>query len=371
MKRFIVRQFFTIQLPSGFMSDMSDLRHDPINDQWIAIADNRRERPMEFVPMEQMRQQIICPFCRGNEDETPAALAAYRADGSMLGENADPADWTVRVIPNKYPSFSTQRPIEPPRNSAPVAADLSEPCPTALSGIQELIIPSARHITTLSELEDNELRCAFRVGQDRIELAASLPSIKHAMWFMNCRHDAGASLGHIHMQLIGSPVVGGLLTGRVQRNLDHVAENGCTLIESLMNQESKQGDRVVQMTENFCIFCPFASRFAYQVFIVPRDPQVDFLSCTAELRDELAFHCRILVSRLETLLDNPGYNMLLHIEPFDLNRQVDSGRSSTKNWYLEIFPRITRPAGFEWGADIWVNPVAPEIAARQLNAAYA
>lgn len=369
MKRFIERLSFITQ---WFSKVMSDLRHDPINDRWVAIASNRRERPMEFVPMDQVRQQIICPFCKGNEDETPGALATYRSDGSQLTEKDDPTSWTVRVVPNKYPSFSTSSLSQSASDSTRRSGEPGTEPERSLRGGQELIVPSSRHITTLSELNDDELRCAFRVSQDRIGEAKSCPDVKHAMWFMNCRHDAGASLGHIHMQLIGSPVVGGQLSGRVMRNEQHFAEHGCSMMKSLMQSEMEQEVRLVQVTENFSIFCPFASRFAYQVFIVPRTDQGDFLTCSDEVRDELAFHCRNLVTRLETMLDNPGYNMLLHLEPFELPGRESAGREragggSSGHWYLEIFPRITRPAGFEWGTDIWVNPVAPEIAARQLS----
>lgn len=80
---------------------MSDLRLDPINQQWVTIARNRRDRPME-----RFRQQMICPFSKGSEEETPSAVAAYRSDGSNLLLGDDLSNWSTRVIPNGYPSFS-------------------------------------------------------------------------------------------------------------------------------------------------------------------------------------------------------------------------------------------------------------------------
>ena len=84
---------------------MSDLRFDPVTGQWVAIARNRLERPSEYVPIEQVRQQLICPFCRGNEDETPSTLIALHESGKLLNADDDPSSWTVRVVPNKYPCF--------------------------------------------------------------------------------------------------------------------------------------------------------------------------------------------------------------------------------------------------------------------------
>ena len=337
---------------------MSDLRHDPINDQWVSIARNRRDRPMEFVPMEQLRQQLICPFCKGNEEETPPPLAAYQADGTLLTPNDDPSSWTVRVIPNRYPSFSSYS--QETRDEPDIGTHDHGPFQSNRShGIQELVIPSSRHITTLSELTDVELKLSFRAYQDRVNHARSLSYVKHAMLFMNCRLAAGASLGHIHTQLLGTPVVSSQLESRVERNNVHFQRYGQSLISSLVNWEIDQQARIVEVTENFCIVCPFASRFAFQVWVIPRANKFDFVTCSDLVRDELAMHCRNIVSRFETVLDHPAYNLLLHTDPF--------GMSHNGHSYFELFPRLTRAAGFEWGTDIWVNPVAPESAARRLR----
>jgi UDPglucose--hexose-1-phosphate uridylyltransferase len=348
---------------------MSNLRHDPVNDQWVAIAKNRQERPMEFIPLEQTRQQMICPFCKGNEDETPKTIVAYRGDGTTLTDADDPTSWTVRVVPNKYPSFANENGWQPsvvlpssvPNPGVP-PQDIDRPWEfrtTESIGVQELIIPSPRHITTISELRRDELLLSFRAYRDRLRKLSQLDYIKHAMLFMNCRLAAGASLGHIHTQLIGSPVVSGHLGRRVERNSKHFAQHGCSLIDSVARWEMNEEVRVVNHTENFVVVCPFASRFAFQVWIIPLRQRTDFLSCPAEMRDELAEHCQALIQTMESALDSPAYNLLLHLDPF--------AAAQPGQWYLEIFPRLTRAAGFEWGTDIWVNPVPPSVAARQLR----
>ena len=337
---------------------MSDLRLDPINQQWVAIARNRRDRPMEFVPMEQLRQQMICPFCKGNEEETPSALAAYRADGSILLNNEDLSNWSARVIPNRYPSFSfcaTEDRDQPDlgnQSYGPFEFNHSQ-------GIQELIIPSSRHVSSLSELSDRELQLSFRACRDRLEHAKSLEYIKHAMLFMNCRLAAGASLGHIHYQLLGTPVISESVTSRTHRAEAYWNENGRSMMVDLANWEIAEGARIVDSTDNFCIVCPFASRFPFQVWIIPRNEKFNFVSCDEAVRNELASHCRNIVTKYEATLDTPAYNLLFHANPFGaVNGQMN---------YFELFPRLTIAAGFELGTDIWVNPVTPESAARRLR----
>ncbi len=330
---------------------MSDLRHDPINGQWVAIAKNRIQRPMEFVPMEQRRQQLLCPFCKGNEEQTPAAIALYDLDGLLEG---DTKSWNARVVPNKYPSFSKNGTVDQPRWSEPPGI-----CNTSDGyGTQELIIPSPRHVTSLSELTDTEVSLVFQVAQERIRFLKSVDDVRHAMLFMNCRFAAGASLSHIHFQLIGSPVVSGHLQSRVERDQAHRQQHGCSLIESLMNWEIEQSQRVVKLTDTFCVVCPFASRCPFQVRIIPRNTGLCFLDLQSDAIAELGLHCKTVVQNLESHLQEPAYNLLLHLDPFD---------TAQGNWFVELMPRLTKGAGFELGTDIWVNPVPPEAAAEQLK----
>jgi UDPglucose--hexose-1-phosphate uridylyltransferase len=329
---------------------MSDLRYDPVSDHWVTIARNRLDRPQEFIPLEQVRQQLICPFCRGNEDQTPAGIAAYLNDGRPLDDSHDPASWVVRVIPNKFPSYAEIA------HGQTVAGPFGS---SSDNGQQLLIIPTHRHLTSISELNEEELHVSLMACQQQISSMKSDAAIRHAMLFMNCRSSAGASLGHIHYQLIGSPVVSGYLAGRVQRNLQSVQRHGQTLMKRILDWEISQKVRIVKLTENYCIVCPFASRFPFQVWIVPMDPQGGFAGCSPAKRNELSQLCRSMVEQLETLLDQTAYNLLLHHAPFH--------DSDYDHWYIELFPRLTTSAGFEWGTDIWVNPVSPEAAARRLQ----
>ena len=125
-----------------------------------------------------------------------------------------------------------------------------------------------------------------------------------------------------------------------------------------MAWELDQGVRVVQETEHFVMLCPFASRYACQVWIVPRCNESRFVQNSEQTNTELATLCRSYVERLEKLLDQPAYNLLVNSTPTSQPHDF---------WFVEIFPRTTRAAGFELGTDVWVNPVSPETAAKRLK----
>ena len=345
---------------------MSDLRHDPIDDIWVTMAGNRRSRPMEFVTLAQRCQAMICPFCGGNEAEAAAPIVVFGEDGQVLEMNSSIADqsteiWSSRAIANKYPSFSIDRQGESSPSLAP-SSDHDWPAPVQVNqspGLQELIIPTPRHCDSISGLNDNELEVAFLAIQHRLNAIRTEAEIAHAMLFLNCRAEAGASLGHVHWQLIGTPVVSSQLQRRAAREQDHQSEFGRSLIGSLVDWELKQQTRIVCETENFVVYCPFASRFPFQIHITPRDPSLSLFDCPADIRNELAWHCRDAVKRLETLLEDAAYNILLQLPPME--------RVDQDPWYMQIFPRISKPAGFELGSDIWINPVTPEAASQALR----
>lgn len=329
---------------------MSDLRFDPIFQQWVAIAEIRRERPLEFLPVDQIRKQIICPFCRGNEDETPLPLAAWDRSGRPL-ELPALGRWSTRVIPNKYPTY------EPGRRGGLVHSPVYPTCQEM--GLQELILPTPRHVCSLSQLEPDELAVALRGAQARMKVWRQEGQVQHAMFFKNCRHEAGASIEHTHFQLLGSPRISPFLAGRAERFAAAQRAGGGTLFTQLLEFEVDAGTRMVAETKDWIAFCPFASRLPFQTWWVPRQQPPAFESAGEELLRGLVDFSRRLVSRLELLLGEPAYNWMLHQLPFQASGQ--------DHWFVEIVPRISKIAGYELGTDIWVNSVAPETAAKRLR----
>ena len=352
---------------------MSDLRFDPISGHWTVVADNRNDRPIEFLQVESVRKSLICPFCGGNEQETPRTETMYASDGSSMESNPDEQGnendrWSTRVVRNKYASLglrSVPADTRLEKDNEALIDGGSGKFPhgpyfrSVLPGPQELIIPSRRHVSSISALYDDELKVLFLAAQDRQRLLRDSSNVKHGMLFMNCRSQAGATLQHIHLQLMGAPVVSDYLKNRVQRNRVHLDSNNETIMSALLRWEIEQKTRIVYQAKYFTVVCPYASRLPFQTWIIPNESGTSFLDIDEETRDELAFMTRDVVRRLEGALDSPSYNLLLHVAPF--------AQAAGEHWYLEILPRTTRAAGFEWGTDVWVNPIAPEMAAKQLR----
>jgi len=337
---------------------MSDLRFDPVSGHWVSIATNRNDRPFEYVPVDQVVKRPLCPFCAGNESnesETPLQILAYDAAGSLVSKESDL--WSVRVVANKYPSFSVVSANGKASEESPVGDSAYGHGNS--HGVQELIIPTPRHVVSLGELSETESRLSIRAAQSRITTVRDADQMKHAMLFTNCRSAAGASLEHIHTQLIASPIQSIALTSRCERNQEHLSKKGTSLLESIARWEIEKQERVIEQSEHFSVLCPYASRFPFQTWIVPKVSETTFENTPEAVADELGNLIRRHIQRLETILVEPAYNVLFHMPPFD--------SAENNPWFVEILPRLTTPAGYELGTDIWINPVAPETASRRFR----
>ena len=329
---------------------MSDLRFDPVFNQWIAVSEIRRERPLEFLPLDQVRKQMICPFCKGNEDETPAPLLVLDSWANEIAADQS-AQWSSRVIPNKYPTYESSK-RQSILETGPFSANTD-------IGTQELIIPTPRHVCSLSELEIDEFVVALIATQIRMRALRETDSVRHAMFFKNCRHEAGSSIEHTHFQLMGSPIVSPFLQHRAERFAAHHQSTGKSLMQSVSEFEIQQKTRVISQSENFIVICPFASRLPFQVWIVPRTPKIRFDVSERIASEQIATLSHQLISKIESLLGLAAYNWMLHQLPFE--------SEAFDHWFIEIVPRLSKTAGYEMGTDIWVNSVAPETAAKRLR----
>jgi UDPglucose--hexose-1-phosphate uridylyltransferase len=328
---------------------MSDLRYDPVFDLWTAIAEIRRDRPLDFLPNAQSFEQLICPFCSGNEDETPPASLLLDQQGHSLDLQTT-AGWSSRVIPNKYPTYIA--------NNHPALEEVGPFLRSSMAGDQELVIPSPRHVISLAELTAEEFLAGLIASQHRIASKREVSAVQHAMLFGNCRYEAGASVAHVHFQLISSPIIPSSLQARARR-FQESQRSGAHLLEQIVAFELEQQVRVVGETDDFVMVCPFASRFSFQVWIIPRHRPKPFWEASRESLGQIGELSQRYIQRIEELLAKPAYNWMLHQLPFQ--------SAADDYWFVEIVPRVAKTAGYEMGTDIWINPVAPETASRRLK----
>jgi UDPglucose--hexose-1-phosphate uridylyltransferase len=328
---------------------MPELRKDPIVDRWVIIAKNRAQRPQEIDSAQDVRRREPCPFCAGNEAATPPEVLAFRDPGSA----ADSADWRVRVVPNKFPALELDGGLDSDGRGMYVSLQGF--------GAHEVIVESPEHLLSTSDLPHENLCDVLLAYRDRLINLKQDRRLLYAMIFKNTRSAAGASIEHTHSQLIAMPIVPIAVQEEISGSLAFEGASGRCIFCELMRQELAGEKRIVLETPGFVAFCPFASRFPFETWIVPKTHHSHFESIPRGGIDALAAILKQVIGRIEAALDRPAYNYMIHTAPFDT---YDVGHY---HWHIEIAPRLTKIAGFEWGTGFYINPAPPEEAAAFLR----
>lgn len=324
---------------------MPELRKDPIVGRWVIITPDRAKRPEDFTQEIKTSQGVFCPFCEGSEDSTPSEILAYREPGS----EPNGVRWRTRVVPNKFPALQVEGDLD---KRADGIYDVMNGI-----GAHEVIIECPHHETNMSRLPVDNVREVLWVYRDRLVDLKKDPRLVHGLIFKNKGAPAGASLEHTHSQLIVTPVVPIWVWEEMTGALEFYNFRGRCIYCDMIQQELATGSRIALDTPNFVVFCPFASRFPFEVWILPKRHSSQFENIQRQGIDELGMVIKTTLSKLEAALDDPPYNYVIHTAPFD------SGELPHYHWHMELLPRLTRVAGFEWGSGFYINPVLPEEAA--------
>ncbi len=328
---------------------MSDLRKDPILDHWVIVAADRSQRPGAPIESPPFEPGLPCPFCEGNEDETPHEVLAFReASGEV-----DRPHWRVRVVPNKFPAmepFGAARPLDEGMYRRLDAY-----------GAHEVVIESPRHLLSTSDLSTAELAEVFLAYQMRLAHWKRDPRMAYGQVFKNVGQAAGASMEHAHSQLLVIPRVPSVIAAEMTAALNYFRQHGCCPFCEMVRQELEAGERMIEETAHHLAFAPFAARLPFETWILPRRHAGHYEDTPREQLEDLAGVVRSVILRLEAVVGRCAYNYVLHTTPFDTTAPPHY------HWHIEVVPILARTAGFELGTGWYINLVPPEEAASKMR----
>lgn len=332
---------------------MPDLRRDPIVGRWVIISTDRSGRPHDFVPLLPAKplSSVLCPFCPGQERLTPKEIMAYRPQPV---EPNSPG-WTVRVVPNKFPALQVEGDIG--REGVGLYDRMNG------VGAHEVIIESPGHKDSLADLPAKKIEDVLWTYRDRIiDLKKDL-RLRYILIFKNHGPSAGATLEHSHSQLIALPIVPTSVLEEIDGCRTHFEQKERCIYCDILRQDLSGGDRVVAENQEFVCVTPYAPRFPFEMWILPKrhagyfeESQKSQFECLAPMLSEC-------LRRMDKVLARPAYNFMLHSSP------LHERTGDFYHWHLEIIPKLTQVAGFEWGTGFYINPVSPEESAKSLREA--
>jgi UDPglucose--hexose-1-phosphate uridylyltransferase len=327
---------------------MPELRKDPVVERWVIIANERSKRPNAIAPTIKSNSDAPCPFCAGHEAETPPEVLAYR-DGSI---GANSPGWSVRVVPNKYPALASVSDI-------PGSGDSLYHAMGGL-GAHEVIIESPTHCLSMAELSERQVEDVLRAYQQRVIALHDDPRWQSIIIYKNEGGAAGATLAHVHSQLLALPIVPPEVAQQWRALVAHHDATGRCLYCEILDHERTDRRRIVIESAAFVGFCPFASRFPFEIWVMAKKHSPFFHTIAKDELRQLALMLRQCLRRLAGIVD-ASLNFILHSGP------LKEAKREHYHWHLEILPRITKIAGFELASGCYINTEAPEVAARQLR----
>jgi UDPglucose--hexose-1-phosphate uridylyltransferase len=335
---------------------LPELRKDPIVGRWVIISTDRAKRPTDFAREQNKLKGGFCPFCYGNESKTPPEILAYRPNPNGGPTPAkDSPGWTVRVVPNKFPALG----IEGNLNRR------AEGMFDRMNGIgaHEVIIETPDHAASLATMKDRRVEDSLWAFRDRILDLKQDKRFKYILIFKNHGEAAGASLEHPHSQLIALPI----LPKQVVEELEgakqyYIYKERCVFCD-VIRQELENGIRIVGENEQFVTLAPYAPRFPFETWILPKRHESAFENSSSAMFEHLARALKSLLAKAHNVLDNPAYNLVIHTSP------VQDPFNEHYHWHIEFMPKLTKTAGFEWGTGFYINPTPPEEAANFLREA--
>ena len=340
---------------------MPEIRRDPIVGYWTIISQERSRRPAVPV-IKKNPEERECPFCEGKEKQTTHEVYALRAPGTK----ANAPGWDVRVIQSKVPLLSPELGLE--REGMGMYDTMQG------AGTHEIIIESPHHDHDLDELSDTHLEKVVSAYVNRINELEKDPRFQYALLFKNHGLISGGAtdiIRHTRSQLIATPVTPKRVKEELQTTRSYFERHDRCVFCDMLKQEMREGVRKVVENESFFAFCPFASRSPFEIWILPKAHCADFGRLEPARFMALGKIIKESLRRINKLLDDPPFNFILHTAPYRKHKPRTHWTTLEEDyhWYLQISPKLTSMAGFEWGTGMYINPTPPEEAAMLLREA--
>jgi UDPglucose--hexose-1-phosphate uridylyltransferase len=335
---------------------MSQMRKDIFTDRWVIVADGNGFKATDFHFEKFARDTSFCPFCEGNEAATPGEVFAIRSRTSL----PNGPGWSVRVVPNSRPRLRVEGEL----------ARRAEGLHDLMNGVgaHEIIVETSRHDRSLHELEIEEISDVIRAYIARITDLEGDKRVHYVLIFKNHGEGAGAhTISHSLSQLIALPTTPRAVKTKLMIARAYFALKQRCIYCDVLQEELKGRKRLISENEDFVAFAPFASRFPFEMCVLPKVHSSAFSRIGATQGKNLALILCDVLQKLDQKVGGPPYNLSLHDRPF-LRPRGDYWNTIEEDfhWHIEILPQVSRITGFEWASGFFYNPVPPEAAARHL-----
>ncbi len=330
---------------------MSEIRKNIITGDDVVIAIERGKRPHDFKhDEEEVKSGGYCPFCYGNEGDTPEEIIAVSDDSER---KPNTSGWRIRVVPNKFAAFDIEEELKKSK-------DVFYEKMTGV-GVAEVVIESNEHNSTFGTHDYEHIKDIIRVLKERYNNLVQDERLKYVQIFKNFGGIAGASLEHPHWQIMATPLVPSVIKKELRGAKKYYKEEGSCVYCDMLDYELELDKRIITRENDFVAFNPYASRYPFETWVMPKEHNSNFGSITEEEIGDLSYVLQMIIRKFEVGFNNPPFNIILHTAPCNVDCKEEY------HWHIEILPRLSIAAGFELGTGSFINPTPPKLAAQSLK----
>jgi len=337
---------------------MPELRKDPIIGRWVIVATERAKRPKDFKIEHNNIKEGVCPFCEGHEDMTPPEILAIREGGTKKNGPG----WDVRVVPSITPVLRVEGNLNRRGHGMYDVMDGV--------GAHEILIETPDHNKEPGQMTIEHVSKIARTMAYRIADLENDMRLKYVLVFKNHGRVAGGShIKHARSQLIATPITPKRIKEKLIGARRYFEFKERCIFCDIIKQEMDSQSRIVYDTDHFVAMSPFASRFPFETWILPKRHSCDYHKITEEEMLDFGKMIVTVFGKLAKALGDFPYNLIIHTAPFRAHKKKGYWDTIAEDfhWHLEIMPRLTQVAGFEWGSGFYINPTPPEEAAKYLR----
>ncbi len=326
---------------------MSEFRKDPVLNNWTIIAPEKKtnyeilkDRFIKNIPEKDEK----CPFCNLNPEEFKVLLKY----NFVNKEN-----WDIIVIPAPNPYLKVETEL---KKEAEGIYDL-----TSGTGANEIIIESPEHNEHIEKMSINRIEQIFWAYHDRIVDLRNDKRLEYLLFFKEfAQFETGQNI-HPHSKMIATPFIPPLIEKEMVEAEDYFSYKDRCVFCDVVKQEMKEGKRVVSVNPDFIAFCPYASRFPFEIWIMPVTHISHFENSPKIVFYHLAEIYNEVFKKIKKVLGNIPYQTVLH------NAPLQEESLEFYHWHIEIYPTLECQSAINNGSEMFVNPVVPEVAAEALR----
>ncbi len=328
---------------------MNELRKDILLGRWVVILSNSCKPEDYSIPQDYKEPDEGCILCP--ENSTGMKEIFSLKEGSQ---------WMVRVIPNPDQVLQVEGDLK--RRGVGIYDAMNS------IGANEIIIESPRHNMPPEEIGDEQMKRIVSVYRSRLEDLEKDARLRYILIYKNHGFMAGARYSHPHSLLMATPIIPKRLKEELDGAKDYYSYKERCIFCDIMHEELTKGERVIMETQHFVLFCPFAPRFPFEVWLMPKRHNCAMHESTHEELNELGILLGGLIKKMKRLFGDLPYNYVIHTAPNRIPRRDHwHTLGDDFHWHIEFMPRLLRTGGFEWGSGFYVIQTSPEDSAKYLR----